>query len=285
MSNRWRVSRKEAGTRLLQFLRDKCPEAPSVKALKRALDGKLCTVNGRIETFSSYTLEENDLVNLSDIPVEKKEMRVSILYEDDEILVANKPAGMLTDLRALQKALNQPLILVHRLDKETSGALILAKTPKAKDKMVDLFKVHKVRKHYLAIVDKPLEKAEGKIENFLGKKHSYQGQTIYGAVDEKKGQRAITYWKRLAQCKSASVVLCEPYTGRTHQLRVHLSGMGHPILGDVQYGKKFMSGYKPRRNLLHAYSIAFPFNGKDLKIVAPIPSDFREALAALGMSL
>lgn len=278
MNNRWRVSKKEAGTRLLQFLRDKCPEAPSVKAIKRALDGKQCTVNGRIETFSSYTLEENDLVTFNGV-LEEQELKVTILHEDGEILVISKPAGMLTDLKSLQKK----AFLVHRLDKETSGVLILAKTKEAQEKMIELFKTRKVRKTYLAVVDGAVEKEEGKIENFLGKKHSYQGQTIYGSVDEKKGQRAITYWKRLAKSKNASVVMCEPYTGRTHQLRVHLSGMGHPILGDVQYGKRFVCGYKPRRNLLHAYSIAFAWKGKELKIVAPIPGDFKEALEKLGL--
>ena len=279
--------------RLLQFLREKYPGFQSVKALKRAIDSKLCTVNNRIETFSSFILKENDIVALNKIAFEDREAvlrtKIPILYEDKELLIINKPPGLVSDIHLIQKALSNfkgNLSLVHRLDKETSGVLILAKTAQAKEKMILLFKKHEVRKLYLAIVDGALEKNEGKIDNFLGKKHSYQGQTIYGFVDEKKGQRAITFWKCLSRSKTASVVYCEPYTGRTHQLRAHLSGIGHPILGDVQYGKKFACLFKPVRNLLHAYIIVFkqPTTGKELKVTAPIPVDFKDALDILKVS-
>ena len=279
----WRVSRKEAGTRLLPFLRKKCPDAPSVKAIKRAIDSKFCTVNHQIETFSSYPLKENDIVRLNEaaFKTKKSESKIPILYEDKELLIVNKPAGIISDNRLIKSRLSNPqLELVHRLDKETSGVLILAKTFEAKEKMIALFKRRAVRKLYLAIVDGVMDKDEGKIDNFLGKKKSYQGQTIYGSVDGKKGLRAITLWRVLSRGKTASVVCCEPFTGRTHQLRVHRSGMGHPILGDVQYGKKFICPFKPLRNLLHAYSIVFvhPSTGKELKVIAPIPVDFKECL-------
>jgi RluA family pseudouridine synthase len=285
---RWRVSRKEAGTRLLQFLREKCPEAPSVKILKRAIDGKLCIVNNRIETFSSYILGENDTVVLNAAVFEKKAVKIakiSILYEDGELLIINKPPGLVSNHSLIDFKGN--LELVHRLDKETSGALILARTHGMKEKMITLFKERSVRKLYLAIVDGVVDKEEGKIDNFLGKKHAYQGQTIYGPVDEKKGQRAMTYWKCLQRGKTASVICCEPFTGRTHQLRVHLSGIGHPILGDIQYGKKFMCPFKPHRNLLHAYSVVFkhPSTGKELKVIAPIPADFKQALQTLKLEV
>jgi RluA family pseudouridine synthase len=302
MSNpyKWRVSREEAGTRLLQFLREKCPEASSVKALKRAIDGKLCTVNNRLETFSSYILEENDVVMLKEAAFEKREaplsVKIPILYEDKELLIVNKPAGWVSDIRTIKKGLLYPergislkgaWELVHRLDKETSGVLILAKTSKAKEKMLHLFKERGVRKLYLAIVDGAVDEDEGKVDNFLGKKHGYQGQTVYGAVEEKKGKRAITYWKCLKRGKTASVICCEPWTGRTHQLRAHLSGIGHPILGDIQYGKIFICSLKPRRNLLHAYRTIFkhPSTGKEIKVIAPIPADFKQALEQLKVSL
>lgn len=279
--------------RLLQFLREKCPEAPSVKALKRAIEGKFCTVNRRIETFSSYILTENDTVTLNAEAFEKIEpvKSIVILFEDQDLLIINKPVGLVSDHRLLQRcALTQrkkDLELVHRLDKETSGVLILAKKAEAKEQMIQLFKERAVRKVYLAIVDGIVEKEEGLIDNYLGKKQSYQGQTIYGVVDEKKGQHAVTYWRCLKRGKSASLLACEPYTGRTHQLRVHLSGIGHPILGDAQYGKRFRCPFVPRRHLLHAYSIAFkhPTTGKDLKVIAPIPADLKEAMALLKVSV
>jgi RluA family pseudouridine synthase len=291
---RWRVSRKEAGIRLLQFLRGKCPEAPSVKTIKRAIDGKLCTVNDRIKTFSSYILEENDIVILNKSAFEKKKnilgMKISILFEDEDLLVVNKPAGLVSDNRSIKWCLPNfkgTLELVHRLDKETSGVLILTKTQTAKEKMIALFKTRGVRKLYLAIVDGVLNRDEGKINSYLGKKRALQGQTVYGSVDEKKGLQALTFWRCLSRSKTASIVCCEPFTGRTHQLRVHLSEMGHPILGDIQYGKKFICPFKPYRNLLHAYSVTFihPSTSKELKIVAPIPADFKQALSEIKIQL
>jgi 23S rRNA pseudouridine955/2504/2580 synthase len=290
---KWRISRKEAGMRLLQFLREKCPEAPSVKTIKRAIDGKLCTVNHRIETFSSYILEENDIVILDKCAFEKRkslETKIPVLFEDKDLLIINKPAGLVSENRSLKSCLphlKATLELVHRLDKETSGVLVLAKTHQAKEKMIALFKARGVRKLYLAIVDGVLNKEEGKIDNFLGKKRAFQGQTVYGSSEKNKGVRAITFWSCLSRSKTASFICCEPITGRTHQLRVHLSEMGHPILGDAQYGKKFICPYKPHRNLLHAYSVVFihPITGKEINIIAPIPADFKQALSEIKIPL
>jgi 23S rRNA pseudouridine955/2504/2580 synthase len=282
---KWRVSKQDSGVRLLQFLKENCKEAPSVKALKRAVDHKLCTVNGQIQTFSSYQLQEKDLVALSPAAFEKKEpLESTVLYEDADLLLIHKPAGRLSDLKDLKQ---KGCHLVHRLDKETSGVLILAKTIKAKEQMLELFKERLIRKLYLAVVDGVIEKEEGVVDNYLGKKSGYEGQTVYGAVPSSRGLRAITHWKCLSRGKTASLLCCEPRTGRTHQLRVHLSEMGHPILGDRQYAKKFRSSFHPSRNLLHAYRLTFkhPRTGKLLKVVAPIPLDFKEALDALKLSV
>lgn len=281
----WRVSKKEEGMRLLQFLRENCKSAPSVKALKRAIDNKLCSVNGQIQTFSSYQLQEKDLVRLSSATFEKKEpLETRTLYEDADLLLIYKPSGLLSDIKDLKQS---GMHLVHRLDKETSGVLILAKTEQAKKLLMELFKERTIQKLYLAIVDGIVEKEEGMIDNYLGKKNSYEGQTIYGAVSASQGVRAITHWKCLSRGKMASLLCCEPRTGRTHQLRVHLSEMGHPILGDRQYAKKFKSTFLPSRNLLHAYRLTFkhPRTGKPLKVIAPIPLDFKEALDALKLPL
>jgi RluA family pseudouridine synthase len=293
LKKQWRVARKDAGMRLLQFLKKNCPKAPSVKALKRAIENKLCTVNKRIETFSSYVLKENDLITLNAEalaePKQTKPLALPILYEDEELLIINKPAGLICDQRQVCAYFPQfkALALVHRLDKETSGVLILAKHSRAKDQMIALFKERAVRKIYVAVVDGIVEQEEGTVDNYLGRKHHYQGQTIYGAVSKKDGQHAVTHWKCLKRGKRASLLVCEPYTGRTHQLRVHLSGLGHPILGDTQYSKRFQCTFIPQRNLLHAYRVAFkhPHTKEEVKVVAPIPLDIKEALKELMPSL
>ncbi len=288
------VISSEEGMTLLSFLRLHCPDAPSVKAIKRAIDGKLCSVNGRIETFSTHPLRKGDRVRFDfsglSGPAKTAKVEPAILYEDEVFLICNKPAGMVCENRVFNQVLPRylgKLLLVHRLDKETSGALILAKEPAILKKMISLFKEHQVSKLYLALVDRKLKKEKGKVENYLGKKGSYQGQTIYGPVDPKKGQHAVTLWKCLKSAKTASLLLAEPVTGRTHQLRVHFSLIGHPILGDAQYGKTFTCQLHPKRHLLHAYSIRFihPLNKKEIEAIAPIPSDFQEVLSDLDIKL
>ena len=259
--HQWRVSGKQAGMSLLQFLKEMCKDAPSIKMLKRAIEGKCCTVNKQIPTFSSHPLKKNDLVTLNPQAFETQVAPLSsILYEDATLLIINKPAGVVSDEKSIQASLPSHrgrLLLVHRLDKETSGVLILAKTSPIKEKLLTLFKERLIHKLYLAIVDGVVEKGEGCIDNYLGKKSGYEGQTVYGSVSKEKGLRALTQWKCLQRGEKASLLSCEPHTGRTHQLRVHLSGIGHPILGDSQYAKRFCSSYTPLRNLLHAYRVTF----------------------------
>ena len=268
--------------RLLQFLRTNYREAPSVKEIKRAINGKRCVVNHQTQTFSSYLLAAGDLVVLEEGGVERKRA-LSVLYEDTELLLVNKPSGVVCD-HCLERSLGAEL--VHRLDKETSGVLILSKSAEAQEKMLALFKERSVRKLYLALVDGIPSQGEGVIDTFLGRTGGYEGQAIYGTVKAGQGKRAITYWKRLKHGQGASLLGCEPHTGRTHQLRVHLSALGHPILGDNQYGKRFACPLRPCRNLLHAYSITFkhPCSGKEIKVVAPIPVDFKQALDQLTLA-
>lgn len=269
ISFRLQVSSQEAGMRLLAFLRKHCGEHSSVKGLKRAVESKGCKINGRVETFSTRILSAKDIVQLEIAPKEKQ-TSIVFLYEDPDIIICDKPPGVVCEPK------NFPAKLVHRLDKETSGALILAKKESIYKKMVALFSEKKVKKEYLAIVDGEMKKKEGKIHNFLSKQHEYQGQTIYGSG--KRGQEAITLWRCLSVGSGVSLVLCEPITGRTHQIRVHLKELGYPILGDYQYGKAFKSSFHPKRHLLHACKVSFPHprTGNLLVVKAPIPLDFLE---------
>ena len=151
MNYRFDVSLSEKGMKLLPFLKSKFPDGPSVKALKRTIDGKGCRVNGRVETFSTHPLRVGDKIEvvfgtaLEQLPIIK-------LYEDDTLIICNKPAGVVSENKALGGN------LVHRLDKETSGVIVLAKTKPMQERMKDLFFKREVEKVYLAIFDDTFRK-------------------------------------------------------------------------------------------------------------------------------
>ena len=278
------VSHQEHGLSLLAFLKEKCKETLSVKKIKKAIDAKSCTVNGRVEFFSSFLVREGDRVVLKSVASFSSEL--SILFQDEYFVIIDKPPGMVCE-EGLYK--EQNWTLVHRLDKDTSGLLLFSKNAKAEEALKALFAKREIKKLYLAIVDGRIKGKKGIIDNYLGKKAGYQGQTLYGEVaDQDKGLRAITHWHSLATSETASLVLCDLKTGRTHQIRVHFTEKGHPILGDHQYVKKsFICDLKPSRHLLHAWKLSFihPFTQKEIEVEAPIPLDFKSALEVLNLNM
>jgi 23S rRNA pseudouridine955/2504/2580 synthase/23S rRNA pseudouridine1911/1915/1917 synthase len=282
----WIVTDQESGLKLLSFLAQRLEGKYSFRFLKRLVERNSCQINGRTERFASTLLGKGDHVYLcieqafysSSLELETQR----ILYEDDALLVYNKPAGINSDeqgILSLLKPRASSLQLVHRLDRDTTGVLILAKQSTAFENLVNKFKQFQVQKRYLAIVDGIVAQQKGIIENYLGKKQAYAGQTIWGSVPASRGLYALTEWQRLRQGQTASFLVCMPKTGRTHQLRVHLAEMGHPILGDFQYGKRFQCPYRPFRYLLHAEEIRFyhPLTGESLCLSAPLPDDFKMA--------
>jgi 23S rRNA-/tRNA-specific pseudouridylate synthase len=270
-----KVRAQEKGMTLLSFLRKHCPDAPSVKAIKRAIEGKRCTVNGRVETFSTHRLSAGDEVRI-EIQTETR-ARPLLLWEDDYLIAWDKPAGLVCEPKNFRGH------LVHRLDKETSGVLLVAKSKPVLDQMIELFRQKKVKKTYLAIVDGAVKESKGILISRLSPKHRFQGQTVYGSSP--KGQLAETRWVKLKQTPSATLLECYPITGRTHQIRVHLKEAGHPILGDYHYARQFKCSYRAHRHLLHASEIVFfhPVTQEQVTLKAPLPHDFSEALQALGM--
>lgn len=285
-STNWVVSSEESGSKLLAFLVTHTKGEYSARFLKECVNQHCCKINGRIETFSSTIVGKGDRVEFiikKQNPRSLKSLDLkSILYEDEYLLIFNKPSAINCDEKGVLSLFKDYLpsaILVHRLDRDTTGVLIIAKNKDVFLNLVDQFKEYAVQKTYLAIVDKIVKKERGVIENYLGKKQEYAGQTIWGSVDRSRGLYACTDWERIEKGENCSLIKCAPKTGRTHQLRVHLSEMGHPILGDFQYGKKFICSYHPHRYLLHAYSISFnhPVTLQRMEMTAPLPTDFFEA--------
>lgn len=284
----WKVAKDESGLELKSFLKEKMPEF-SLRSLKKGIESNLCRINGRTERFASSLVGAGDIVEFAAEKLDEAKQRpvvtcADILFQDTDLMIINKPAGIASDAPELKKQLaaySPSLELVHRLDRDTSGILIFAANPHAKKELENRFKERKIKKSYLAIADGTFTKKKGRIHSFLAKKHAYEGQALWGS--QKSGLSAETEWEIEQEGKNAALVLCHPITGRTHQIRVHLSEMGHPILGDYQYGREFKCAYRPSRCLLHAWKIALdhPATEKKIEIEAPLPQDFQQAKAAL----
>jgi RluA family pseudouridine synthase len=282
----WVVSKKQEGMRVMDFLLLHI-ETSSNKALKRKIEDGSLRINGVLERFASCKLREKDRIAFTDQP--KKTIALfdpqDILYEDDALLLYNKPSGISCDAKGVLTHLssyNNRLKLVHRLDKDTSGVLVLAKTDPVLKALEALFKERLVEKEYHAIVKGVVPFQTKTISNRLGKVSEFSGQTLYGACGP-SGLEAVTRFSLLKKGKSSSLVACFPETGRTHQIRVHLAELGFPILGDKLYGKEVGRSWMPSRLLLHSHRIQFkhPFKREVVQVVAPLPAVFEEALKRL----
>lgn len=283
MMHEWVVDASDAGGKLLSFLSHQLGALYSSRYLKRAIENNCCLINGRTERFATTRLGAGDHVALLlDVPLPSHQILqpdpARILYEDDELLIYDKPPAISCDengILKILKAAHRTVQLVHRLDRDTTGVLLLAKSQECYLDLLTQFKKALVRKSYRTIIDGILQAKEGVIDNYLDRKKVYAGQTIWGSV-KSGGLHARTEWKRLANGKKAALLLCFPKTGRTHQIRVHMAEMGHPILGDFQYGTHFQSVYRPQRYLLHAQQTSFthPRTGKVITIESPLPEDF-----------
>lgn len=226
-------------------------------------------------------------------------MPIDILYEDAEVLVVNKPAGLLVhgDGRSTEPTLVDWLVekypaivgvgesgregIVHRLDRETSGVMVIAKTPPAFDFLKKQFQSRRVEKIYHAFVYGAVKNDEGVIDRPIAR--SKRHPVLWSATRGRRGKEreAVTEYKVLKRAGGYSLVELRPRTGRTHQLRVHLKAINYPVVCDKLYApnRPCMLGFG--RLALHARSISFlhPTSGATMKIEAPYPADFQKAVA------
>jgi 23S rRNA pseudouridine955/2504/2580 synthase/23S rRNA pseudouridine1911/1915/1917 synthase len=272
--------------KLIHFLQKELQPAPSGKMLRRVLEANLCRVNGTVERFGTADVAKGSVVELSPAWATVATPNLNhfeILYEDDHLIVANKPVGWVCTDEECIRSFGAKRYLVHRLDKETTGALLIAKNIESREGIIHLFKERAVEKIYYALVDRVPAAERGRLKGFFGKVGMFQGQTRWGT--RPKGLYAETHWKRIVYGENASLLACQPVTGRTHQIRVHLSEMGHPILVDRQYSATYTCKYFAKRPLLHAARIRFihPMTGVQIDVTAPLAADFVEALETLGL--
>lgn len=280
MRHHFRVTKLEDQMKLLDFVATKL--SASKKQIKRFIETNHCLINNKMERFANTQVNVGDVVEFHEVVASKPTFQPKhILFEDAYLLIYNKPSGVTTDQKGIVELLKPhgSFFLTHRLDKDTSGAVILAKSKEIEEKLAEAFLNRLVKKEYLALVDGIPKAKEGLIENTLGKIGGFEGQTLYGKVNQ-GGKHAKTTWKLGKYFKKEALLHCYPETGRTHQIRVHLSEIGHPILGDYQYGKAFKSSLRPSRQMLHAYRLSFlhPVTEEPIKVQAPIPKDFQEMM-------
>ena len=307
------VSAAEAETRLDRWLANRFPNLSHGLVQKLLRTGQV-RVNGaratgkfrlsagqqvRIPPMADSGPRSQD-VNSTIDSEDRRVLRSRILYENNELIVIDKPAGMAVQggtgqrrhvdgLSSVLVAGNEPPPkLVHRLDKDTSGVLLLAKSAKAARRLGREFKMGKVRKTYWAVVVGVPALAAGIIENGLEKRAVAGGERVI--VVSNRGRPARTRYKILDQSGSLATLLAlYPETGRTHQLRVHCLGLGTPILGDGKYGgrKSFLPDLPAARRLhLHARSMELPIgDGTDLRLVAPMPDHMRASVNQLAFAI
>lgn len=248
---------------------------------------------------SSYQLSEEEEITVlipdnKEPDIEPENIPLSILYEDEQLLVVDKPKGMVvhpsaghysgTLVNALLyhckgnlSGINGVLRpgIVHRIDKDTTGALLVCKTDLAHRDLAQQLKEHSITRRYRAIVHGNLKEEEGTIEGAIGR-HPTERKKM--AINPKNGKPAITHYKVLEHYKNYSYIECRLETGRTHQIRVHMSSIGHPLVGDLVYGPKKCPFPNLEGQTLHAMILGFvhPVTKEYLEFTAPLPQYFEK---------
>jgi len=302
---------EEAGLRLDRVVAQHCPELSRTRVQELIQQG-LVLLNGK-PVKDSHKIHANDTIRV--VPQERPALRaepepipLDVLYEDDDVIAINKPAGMTVHAGAgnshgtLVNALlgrGQSLAqsadplrpgIVHRLDKETSGIVLVAKNDFAHAKLSEAFRARTIRKIYIALVEGSIEEQHGRIALAIARDPNRRTRmTARRAATLPNARPALTEWRLLSRIDSTSLLEVQLHTGRTHQIRVHFSALRHPVVGDTLYGAAGQlhlgRATLPSlgRNFLHAAKIGFaqPRSGKTIELTAPLPSELRRYLATL----
>ena len=297
------VSEDDAKLRLDQLLARRLPQY-SRSRLQQLIRSGFVRLNDA-STRPRQIVRAGDKIDVREPPVEQIEIQpqripLDILFEDDDLIVINKPAGLTVHPGAGQR--EQTLVnallshcttlsgiggkerpgIVHRLDRETSGCLVVAKNDLAHRELSRQFADRNVEKIYLALVAGKLRKPASVIEERIGR-HPVHRQRM--SVTTKRGRTAKTEYRVLRSTGDASLIECRLHSGRTHQVRVHFHHLGHAVLGDKVYAPHVAKNFP--RQMLHAWKLGFrhPRTGEWKQFQAPVPDDFKEAVARTGLQI
>lgn len=298
------VENEEKNQRIDAYLAKKYEDMSRV-AVKRLIDEEKILVNNK-KTKASYKVQENDEITIEEetpkeIELKAQNIPLEILYEDNDIIVVNKPKGMVvhpangnpdgTLVNAVMAICHDSLSgiggeirpgIVHRLDKDTSGVIVVAKNDKAHINLSEQIKNHEVEKTYLALVKGFVKENEATINMPIGRSTSNRKKMAV----TKSGKQAITHFKVIKRYKTHkqdyALLEVKIETGRTHQIRVHLSQIGYPIVGDSTYSNG-KNEWGIEGQCLHAKSLKFkhPITGKEMYIEAKLPQYYEELLREL----
>lgn len=295
------VTEDEQGERLDKYLAGLLPEV-SRSFIQKLLKQQQVTVNDNT-VKANYVIKENDAVSIH-VPeavepeIVPEDIPLDILYEDADVLVVNKPKNMVVhpapghysgtlvnavmfhckdNLSGINGVLRPGI--VHRIDKDTTGSLIICKNDVAHNSLAAQLKEHSIHRKYVAIVHGILKEDEGTINAPIGRNPN---DRMKMAVNYKNGKDAITHYKVLQRLNNYTYVECVLETGRTHQIRVHMASIQHPLLGDNIYGPA-KCPYKLEGQTLHARDLGFthPVSGEYIEVSAPLPEYFEKLLKKL----
>ena len=297
------VNEDQANMRLDRFLAEESEDL-SRSYIQKIIEGDGVLVNGKTAAKTGLRLKEDDRVSI-DVPenvipeIKAENIPLDIVYEDSDIIIVNKPKGMVvhpapghytgtlvnglmyhcTDLSGINGVLRPGI--VHRIDRDTSGLLVCAKNNFAHSCLADQFKEHSITRSYRAIVSGSFKEPEGTVNAPVGRREN--DRKLMG-INEKNGRHAVTHYKVIETFEKYSYIECVLETGRTHQIRVHMASIHHPVLGDEVYGGKAaqykLNGQPLEGQTLHAKTLGFihPSTGEYMKFDSGLPEYFTELL-------
>lgn len=298
----WTVTADEAKARIDKYIADRLPEGISRSQVQQWISGGHVTVNEQPVKANRKLVEGEQVIvrvpDLSAVEIEPEDIPLNIVYEDADVIVVNKVRGMVvhpaaghssgtlvnalmhhcTDLSGINGELRPGI--VHRIDKDTSGLLMAAKNDKAHASLSAQLKDHTVTRKYIALVHGNIEHDHGTIDAPIGR--ASQNRKMF-TVTDRNGKRAVTHFAVTERFGDFTVAELRLETGRTHQIRVHMKFIEHPLVGDPMYGRVRAKASFVKGQALHAAILGFehPTTGEYMEFEAPIPEDMEQELHAL----